>query len=410
VTFPIRIAVVSDLHIGVKSRGRDLCPQIEGFQQIEPEEGYLDTFEAFVKGIDPVDLLLVPGDITNTAHPAEVATASGVIERLQSIFSLKREQVLIIPGNHDMDWALWRTHNPPHPAYARAHRYESILDPDSLFSTAFTEGSRHLCKEPYFMIREVGSFLMVGLNSAAEDTPDKRPHHGQVTPETLQQLDEELEEYTSREHAARILVLHHHPVSYTDPVATLADFSQLQNADLLLGLLQKRRFDLIVHGHKHSPHFKIHINEVFHPLVVLCAGSFSYQLESSWQGRVLNQFHMIEIDDRNGNNSTIRGRVRSWSYRFLGGWEPSQSDSAGIDHVNRFGLHMHPDELLAELEPFISNAFESRNAIAWTELEEELPVMGFAPEATVKDALERLQVKLSFRLIGTSPDKILVKI
>jgi hypothetical protein len=88
-----------------------------------------------------------------------------------------------------------------------------------------------------------------------------------------------------------------------------------------------------------------------HPVAILGAGSFSRDLDSSWTGLVANQFHMIEIEDRDPNTGYARGRVRSWAYT-IRGWCPSDS-WAGIPHVRPFGSVLPAPALESKMETFL---------------------------------------------------------
>lgn len=92
---PIRILHLSDLHI---PEGDDplsrLLPLSRDLE--DPEEGL---------GIEQLDYLVISGDLTNKATPAEFEKAYQFISKLIERFKLSAERCIIVPGNHDMSWA-----------------------------------------------------------------------------------------------------------------------------------------------------------------------------------------------------------------------------------------------------------------------------------------------------------------
>ena len=58
------------------------------------------------QGVDQLDALIVSGDLVNRATAAEYAAAALFIEQVKSGFGLKAHAVVLVPGNHDVSWAL----------------------------------------------------------------------------------------------------------------------------------------------------------------------------------------------------------------------------------------------------------------------------------------------------------------
>jgi hypothetical protein len=126
-------------------------------------------------------------------------------------------------------------------------------------------------------------------------------------------------------------------------------------------------------------------------------------LDSTWQGRILNQFHVIDVADRQGTNDTLRGNVQSWAYTYIGGWKASAEASSGISHINNFGTHDHPDEIAQALQEALEARLTAGEYLPWGEIELAYPPIKFAPDATIKDALVHLQKVIPLTIIGDPP-------
>src|SRR4051812_3132205 len=99
---------MSDLHIGAGARGEDLCPFSDSKNR---DTEFLQTFFQLVDGAPlSADYLIIPGDISDRAHPQEYQLASNIIEQVAKRLSVQLDHIVIIPGNHDVNWAISRSH------------------------------------------------------------------------------------------------------------------------------------------------------------------------------------------------------------------------------------------------------------------------------------------------------------
>lgn len=53
-----------------------------------------------------IDALILSGDIANKSTPEEYASAKNFLDNFCEEFPLKRQNVVIVPGNHDLNWIL----------------------------------------------------------------------------------------------------------------------------------------------------------------------------------------------------------------------------------------------------------------------------------------------------------------
>ncbi len=398
----LRIAVVSDMHVGEKARARDFCPGAS----TAPETGYRERFLDFVKDADlHADYLILPGDVSNKASPAEFALASDIVQEIAQAFGVDRERVIYVPGNHDVDWAVMAADDPT--GFRRSQRYAPLQGEQWMFREILSRSPRPLTEEPYFSVWEYDDLVVVGYNSSSHDEPSASVHHGLISTESLGELGACLDALDLTKERLKLFLVHHHPVQYSDPIPNEPDFSAMTNAGNLLKLLRQKHFDLVVHGHKHCPRFETYIIDSGFPLAILCAGSFSSVLDTRWSGYVNNQFHMIDVDGRDSDNACIFGVVRSWTYLCGKGWTESQQNN-GIPHASPFGTYLLPETLKATIEPLLRERLEKGDYVEWRDVVEAMPQLKHLQPERVIEVLDALAINLSFRRHGSPPDEVVL--
>lgn len=214
------------------------------------------------QGVERLDALIVSGDLVNRASAAEYAGAELFIEQVKSGFGLKAQAVVLVPGNHDVNWPLADS------AYrlVRRGQFTGVLAPGSYVEhtpeilevrddetyrqrfAPFAECYEKVKGEPYPLaydeqttitaLPEAG-LCILGLNSAWEidrHFPDRASIHMGALAGALQKLP------APSPGELRIATFHH-------PIHSAED-SRLRD----LGFLQQLAvagFRLILHGHVH---------------------------------------------------------------------------------------------------------------------------------------------------------------
>lgn len=400
----LRLAVVSDLHIGTKARAAELCPQtLSDALVASRNESFLDSFrrlansEAF-KSAGKIDALFVTGDITNSGHASEHARASEVIHFVADQLGVNHEQTFFVPGNHDVFWPVAKLEPQD---FWRKYRYEPLHAKGNHFIYAAMQqgasGSYH--DAPYAVLRKTDSLLVLGVNTAAHDGPaEPTVHHGSISNETMTWIDENLSPYDNDLTLRRVCLVHHHPLQYQNPTGNGKDFSALQNAEPLLALLAKHRVEILVHGHRHVPQWTFRFDGTTgHPIAILGAGSFCAALENSWTGNVSNQFHVVEFWSR-PTTSAGRGRLLSWAYDSLNGWKPSSKD-LGIHAVRRFGDRRTEDELASTIGDLLSPQLR-HPVIRYPAIELADPDLAFCDDDLLVRACRRAASSLQLDFVG----------
>ena len=400
-----RIALVSDLHIGREAISTDLCPhELDGSDIVGMETNFLQKFRALVTSPElinegEIDYLCVTGDISDRADPKEFAHAHIVISQLADSLSVPESRVFFVPGNHDVHWPVMNLE--PKDFWDR-FRYEPLLQNDLLFKKQLANAeSGDFHQVPHFVAWRTDSNIIIGINSAAFDDPkpDDGKHHGLIHSKTLSELELFLETLPYDPTALRVCLVHHHPLNYSDSQPDLADFSAAINAQNLLNLLSKHKFDLLLHGHKHVAqltHYGSTNNG--HPVTVLGAGSLSAQLSSRWCGLAQNQFHIIEVTERDSKTHAAIGHVSTWNF-VNRTWREGQHDY-GLCAKEGFGTLSTAAELEYQIAVKLDEILKIKDVCRWADLESAIPSLKYVNTKAAYNAIDRIARDRGVEFVG----------
>ncbi len=384
---PMCLAIISDLHVGGAATAADLCPLADR-DATRHDPDFLDRFLSFVEeeGLQP-DWLVLPGDATHRAQPDEAAVASKAISRIAETILPDSESAVFVPGNHDVDWSVLE--NLDGHGVRWGQRYDTLMHAEFVFPTITGRAEGDLFAPPHFAVWDSPELLVVGYNSSHHDEPAEEIHHGRAELDDLDAIRAHLQNVDLADDRLKLLLIHHHPVLYDSLIPEHVDFSALQNANALRHLVTDLGFDAIIHGHMHVPSFRTTSWDGGRPVAIVCAGSFSLQLPSQWTGAVTNQFHVLDILDRDPQTGVVRGQLRSWSYSFVHGWRPSHLEHNGIAHSEPFGSY-HDQEalraaLLAALQPFTET-----DVLKFSDIVENDPALAYARPPRVIEVVNQL--------------------
>lgn len=368
----VKIALISDLHIGLGARSKDLCPEPSQKNRTDykeyksiTDENFLEKFVNFIQKENIVaDYLFVSGDITDNAQPDQIELAITIILSIAKSLNVPEKNIIVTPGNHDVDWSILKEHDPT--GFRWGQRYEPLVKLGMPILNLKNATVGNITEEPYFSAWSFDDLIVVSYNSSHHDNPDEANHHGYIDPEHLKALDTYLSSLERSSETAYVFLVHHHPILYSEPISEMRDFSAMINSENLLNLLSRYKFDLVIHGHRHTPRFSTHSIDGQPDIAILSAGSFSIKLKSIYNGVISNQFHLVELENREKENHMMQGAVKSWSYSYAREWEESNQKYTGISHIEPFGTYLLPHILFEKLKPIVEQRFQNSDYLKWT--------------------------------------------
>lgn len=387
-TFPIKIAVISDIHIGTHARSKDLNPHV-----VEPGSAnkFIDRFLEFIKveGIT-ADYLVISGDISSKCMRQEFLHAEQVILKIADGLRVKSDKVYFVPGNHDVDWdVLSLRHNSPEDKsdLRIKQRYDPIKFVDFFHSSNSASELNGLFDDPYIACWDLDDVCFVGYNSAWHDEPEQMNHPGLVDAQHLQALRNLLEGKTL-DGKVKIFITHHHLIPHDEPDFK-PNFSVMQNAEGLLDILDKFRFDVVIHGHKHYPRIKHYDHGGNHKIIVIAAGSFSAALGTHLD-YTANMFHLLTTESRHSDDETIQGKLNSWAYSEARGWYTNKEE-VGVNPCEPFGYYNSLSILYREVVNLINKAFAIHGSIKWSKLLEDNPDLQYVGSRSMKALCNKIE-------------------
>lgn len=364
----MKIAILSDLHIGPGAKTRDMCPveRLDGANfspaSVRAKE-FSEEFVDFVKSRKlTADYLMVPGDVTDGAHPTEVRMASAFLMDVAKAFAVPENRILFVPGNHDVDWSLFDPHDTT--GIKWSHRYMALNSDQFLFSRVNKNARRGtLFSDAYYTLWEFDDLLVLGYNSSATDCAEDKGRCGNIEQDHIDKLKTCLQALKiENNRRLKIFMIHHHLRGFKLPFSSDRDFTQANNPESLITVLQDNKFDFIVNGHRHYSFF----DAVNSKIPMLCAGSFSAKLMTDWEGYVLNQFHVIDIEKTRRWPLSSRGIVRSWSHT-MKGWQasPGLEVFGGEPHERAFGASLEDKKLADRIRRCLQKLCTERRDFSW---------------------------------------------
>ncbi len=206
-------------------------------------------------------VIVISGDLTYTATENEFKLVSAFLSETCTTVGIRPDQVVLIPGNHDVNWAAAQQN--------LTHRFDDYLSfvhdfyGETLFRKRFpliewnfqVNGERPKANEIIYFGKHA-DVTFVGLNTCVFE--DYQHHYGFVGRAQLDKVTALLKDST----ALRFAVMHHHLLPYPEPLEARSagnvflDMSTVRDAGLVEKRLEKLGFSLVMHGHKHKPQFR----------------------------------------------------------------------------------------------------------------------------------------------------------
>ncbi|MGK7886831.1 MAG: metallophosphoesterase [Crocosphaera sp.] len=303
--------------------------------------------------ISCLDALILSGDIANFSTPDEYEAAKQFLDNFRQDFPLNPEQIIIVPGNHDLNWQKSKTAYTP----VRRDEYDgrtiningkTIPDPNYAIDDGgnyvekqdeneykqrfahfsnFYESIKGQCYpldyEQQCIINDFPdkNLLILGLNSAWQ-----LDHHyksrASINMNALSKALTEIRRNSDYNNRLKIAVWHHPLDSADDDRITDKGFMEQ---------LAVAGFRLFLHGHIHKAEtslYRYDMSENGRKLDRICAGTFGAPTRELVPGYPW-QYNLLKFED---NQLTVKTRRREEEN---GAWKPDSRWSQGAGQENQ---------------------------------------------------------------------------
>ncbi len=332
-----RVLHLSDLHISDRTQAVQFADQLR---------------EDLYNGLkfEKLTACVVSGDITNRGTPSEFDAAEKFFRLLRDYFGLHAESIVLVPGNHDMDWGISQSAYVPvrrkewggprddashHEAgdyveVAQRQQLEQRLKAFANFHFEVRHEQYSLDAENQATVHHIADaqLLFLGLNSSwaiDHHHTDRADINSLALGHALSRIDRE----PDYKDALRIAVWHH-PLQGPGPdrITDTGFIERLAQSGFRLGL----------HGHIHKARvdlFRLEIGPKGRRLDVLGAGTFGAAVRD-WQPGYPLQYQVLEF---NGGGLTVHTRRREEPN---GAWKPDArwTQDRGSDPSPRYTIEL----------------------------------------------------------------------
>lgn len=261
---------LSDLHFGNKETKNGLT-EMHRFRADDENSSTLE--ESLVRDLRDLEshgvlrtseiALVVSGDLTYNATRGEFDEALTFLTGICDALSISHESVVIVPGNHDVNWA--------EATLDISRRFDQFLSflrsfyGESLFASRYPfiswnfafDADRPRARE-IVQLCEIKGTWFIGLNSCVFETP--QDHYGFVGQKQLQLVSDHIRQ--SEATAPFVGIMHHHLHPFPEYLQAPAggnvwlDLSIARDSGFIEKSLESLGANLLLHGHKHKPQLR----------------------------------------------------------------------------------------------------------------------------------------------------------
>lgn len=323
----VRIAVLSDLHCRDSQSGIKTTYLCSDLLKTPISRHPIEALKKKISEIKLTsDYLICLGDITDKINQQGLISGWGYINEIASALGINANKLVVTPGNHDVDSHCIT----PHPTFNHfiigLNNVIPINDID--FCNKFWG--------QHFMIKEFENIIILAYNTVHNHTNLNNALKTDIDPITLESLEVELTRYANTL-KPKIALCHHHPIKLSNFDIVYKDGDSIENGEQFLDILNKHKFNLFIHGHKHIPHL-----EYRNSLPIFCSGSFS-SLENVAILSKRNTFHIIEL--KYDNLDSCNGIIETYEFVLGRGWSKNTDSEGFFPWRTGFGYLMDMEQL-----------------------------------------------------------------
>lgn len=298
-----------------------------------------------------LDALILSGDIASQSTPDEYAAAQLFISRLCQEFQLEPQQIVIVPGNHDLNWELAesayiRTNREDYQGELREGCYleesESVIKvrDEAIYKQRFAHFSRFyqeitgntypLEYDQQYSLQHLPeqNLLIFGLNSAWQ-IDHYYPSRSSIHPEVISNVLSQIRRSSAYENCLKIAVWHHPLNNGSENCIKEHGFMER---------LAAAGFRLCLHGGIHraeSSSYHYHYRTGEQLINIIGAGKFGVLTQEQSSGYPW-QYNLLKIED---SQLTVETRRRD---DLNGTWQPDARWFKGskIEPMSRYLINL----------------------------------------------------------------------
>lgn len=396
-----RIALISDIHFGEFSRTIEFSVPGEPIKDENSGGESLKKCTIELLKREHIEYLCVAGDLTSKGSPQEFSYCEQLLTDIADELGLARDKILLGLGNHDIDWNISNLYKqfdatkPEFPLELVKDKYRKIAAQASLANLESIPYLQNTGPAPFSGVLENDNFVMFILNTGWYCTDNQTFSHGKLDEKQLEWFEKQTNKYKSST-KWKIILMHHHPFSYSYHVPCV-DVSMLEEGSQLLEIASRNEIHLILHGHRHHPNAETSMKAGWtKPLTFICAGSFAVNSSHRSGGSIPNTLHIIELTDEIGVLN-----LYNYQYSPAQGWIPFtvNTPETPLDYKMKFGKIFSKDQIDAAIQNL-----EPEKELHWDELEECLQFITFK---RLNEQIDQQFID-SRKRIGTFPDEVIL--
>lgn len=331
------ILMFSDIHFSFEKDSSQL--------KVDDANGYYKKLENYIQEIAEkkdiiIKYLIITGDIVDHGKKQEYVVMQKYIERLCDKFELSKDNVLIVPGNHDIYRAgleiFCDDNNISTTDAAKQHDIKLSHFTDfykEFYGKKVMDPSKAIVDK---IIIEENQTLILGLNSLEKESHLKTDHYGYVS---LDKLEKELDDYLKLSYK-NIIIATHHSVSETMG----KEKATIGNARLLKDTLSLKKINTYIYGHHHTSESRLEVvgddGKMYRYIEI---GSLAKILTNSGGESLTNRFSLLVTEQEGFSlydflyTSESWGEINTGSYlhklEFMGKIEESPSKTNMVEDL-----------------------------------------------------------------------------
>jgi len=289
----LHILHLSDIHLGTPEEARKYRAQLETDLKLELK-------------VHRLEYLVISGDVANCSTAEEYDAAFELVDGLVKRFGLDVSRVVVVPGNHDLNWDLAEEAYPfvskrklpdplPEGCYIPAGEVGVLVRDENLYRQRFARFSVHFYKKAYggheypldyaeqgiLNVRPDDRLLFLALNSSWE----LDHHYRDRASINMEALARALDQLQGSQYDDWLkIAVWHHPVTGREMMD-----------DEFLQLLAVHDFQICMHGHIHEAIEGYHKYDPKRGLHIIGAGTFGAPTREQVSGIPL-QYNLLALD------------------------------------------------------------------------------------------------------------------